>query len=1199
MPPKNASRSWFPPWRRIGKSIAASTRSVTPPIALSSSPPCSSTSSTPRSKTDAPGILSPIPQASACSSDKSQINLAGFTTPITPPAQPPVPIGGTKKEMIVSGFTVSLKTAKALLALAPIPNLDLVPTALLSLIELYAAVKENDSKLAELVESIEVFSKRVLVPISTLTRHDASEELIDRVNQLIEKLEAESQNLHRIESQSGISKTLGTSGIASSIQRIKSLVDQAIHDFNFSSTIKICIDTHVLRVDAALQKLPVAQADFLSVPKDACTGSTRMDIRKEIMSDLSDPSGRYVWLRGSAGLGKTAIAKSIAEQLNEDKRLAASFFFDKSGRTQNTGSSKYFITTLAFQLAEFYPPYRQALFRCLECQKAILSRPVDERQLQDLILTPLGSITDSTSTTVSFPSSVIVLDGLDECGEPVDLESLMIIVNALAKLPPSIKILVSCRPEREVIDAWSELHVVGKVATHDVDKIPEASTHADILEHIQQSLKNIPPRHSVQWPPLLPDTMLFAERCRGHFEVAHIRLRILQTLRGVSPEEAFQGLLQETDMRVCGVDEEYQRILRRAYPPPVSEDGRPLEPYQKKVRMDVRQRYRTVVGALLGLKDYQLSSAGLSLLVKMKKTDVENVLGPISSIINVPDSLWEPITFFHATCPEFLRGFPLETSKETDKVFFFPNGECHHLDVHCLQLLMHNLRPGRLLHMEVYDGKDGGVKGRIVHPLEYASQNWVAHVDQLPDSDIPHELLERFMVDHFLAWLEFLLLDHLLFHTGDRIIAETQVVQNRLASMYTKINARLRAIGETIEPFSLFKISLPHVDSRGEAGPTDAYAHRSALSTQGHIFAMSFLDGRVDVFDSYTGESIWHLGPALSWESGTLSPLVWLQFVQGDSKILGEEETGRIWLIDRTGVLDVTDPLPSPGPQAVAAVSPDGLYAVRTSCQPGGLPWEQQMTLLDVLGGRISSRYLVCPPLSRESEGRILVPRSLGFSPDGACVGAFDGATVHIWSATTADYMECHAIGEKFWALNRLIDRQNFELASNLDLHPAPGPPATTPTLGPLTRITSENDEVTLVSSAQTAGSLFIVQSLKEVLKVSNHECPPILCVFVHPHERLQTSNYPNRNLLGGGQNIRLVKQDGKGTAYAPAILPEIFLPPIMHSGCSDLVGYCAARCDPRFGQNLESSVYMNAGLHADESLYTEVESNDVWPGDS
>lgn len=520
-----------------------------------------------------------------------------------------------------------------------------------------------------------------------------------------------------------------------------------------------------------------------------------MDIRKEIMADLHDSSGRYVWLRGSAGLGKTAISKSIAEQLKMEKRLAASFFFDKSGRTQNTNSSEYFITTLAFQLADFYPPYRQALFRDLISEDAVISRQFGEKQLRDLIISPLESITDSTSTVASFPSSVIVLDGLDECGAPVDLESLMNIIVALSKLPPTIKIFVSCRPEREVFDAWPR-HP--EVATHDVDRIPLATMYADILKHVQQSLEKLPPRRSTQWPPPLSDITLFAERCRGHFEIARIRLRIVQESRGVSSEEAFKCLLEETNFRVLGVDEEYQRILRRAFPPPVSAEG--LEQSEIKLRTSVRQRYRTVVGALIALRGHGLSSAGLSILLQMKKIDVEQVLGSISCIINVPDSPWEPIAFFHATCPEFLRGPPLKTSRGTDKVFFFPNEEGNMLGVHCLKLLVQNLRPGRLLNLESHRHSSIERRG-VVLPLEYAAGNWEAHVSKLPASELqelPAGLLERFMANHFLAWLEFMLLIQLSTITDlqQPVFVVPGIICDRLISLYHLLSREVGLLGQ-------------------------------------------------------------------------------------------------------------------------------------------------------------------------------------------------------------------------------------------------------------------------------------------------------------------------------------------------------------------------------------------------------------------
>lgn len=396
-----------------------------------------------------------------------------------------------------------------------------------------------------------------------------------------------------------------------------------------------------------------------------------------------------------------------------------------------------------------------------------------------------------------------------------------------------------------------------------------------------------------------------------------------------------------------------------------------------------------------------------------------------------------------------------------------------------------------------------------------------------------------------------------------------------ITSFFKELNSRLRPIGENIELFSLFKISLPDVGFRGEAGSGGAYAHRSALSVKGDLVAISFIDGRIDVVDSGTGESTWNLEPTLSWKSHALPPLVWLEFVRGDSQLLGEDGKGRIWLIGRAGVLDVTNPFPSPGPQAAGAVAPDGCHAVRASCQPGGQPWEQQMYLLDFERDRISSQYLACPTTSRESEGHILVPRSLGFSPDGLYVGAFDDAAAHIWSATGADYMECHAITrEGFWILDQQTDRQPITtLKLPFRFHPAPRPHTTAPISYPLIPILPQSDEVNQLPP--TVSSLFATSDFGIVLlgrSIFDHH-RALVEAFAHPHERLQMSINPERVLVGGGQNVRVI--NGKGENCAPADLPEVFLPPVLCLAKERTWGFVAfvPEC-PLFGESIESSLH-------------------------
>ena len=118
-----------------------------------------------------------------------------------------------------------------------------------------------------------------------------------------------------------------------------------------------CSGAHLYSWPDALSKLPVADAEYISVTKSQCFETTRTGIRGFITELFDHHNGRFIWLRGSPGTGKTAIAKSIAYSLARDKRLAGSFFWDKTGSRANTNTIELFPSTLASQLATFSRDY--------------------------------------------------------------------------------------------------------------------------------------------------------------------------------------------------------------------------------------------------------------------------------------------------------------------------------------------------------------------------------------------------------------------------------------------------------------------------------------------------------------------------------------------------------------------------------------------------------------------------------------------------------------------------------------------------------------------------------------------------------------------------------------------------------------------------------------------------------------------------
>ncbi|KAJ7098944.1 hypothetical protein C8R44DRAFT_528577, partial [Mycena epipterygia] len=85
-------------------------------------------------------------------------------------------------------------------------------------------------------------------------------------------------------------------------------------------------------------------------PEPACHPGTRTAVLDELMSWSvnTDTGSALLWLHGSAGAGKSAIAQMFAGECQKQGRLGASFFF-RHGH-QKRGTWRGLITTIAYQL---------------------------------------------------------------------------------------------------------------------------------------------------------------------------------------------------------------------------------------------------------------------------------------------------------------------------------------------------------------------------------------------------------------------------------------------------------------------------------------------------------------------------------------------------------------------------------------------------------------------------------------------------------------------------------------------------------------------------------------------------------------------------------------------------------------------------------------------------------------------------------
>lgn len=499
-----------------------------------------------------------------------------------------------------------------------------------------------------------------------------------------------------------------------------------------------------------LEKLRVADAGYRGVPKEQCLPTTRVDIRKSIMSHLNDPSNRFVWLRGPPGTGKTAIAKSVAEDLDVEGRLAASFFFDKSGGTEHTNNLMLFVSTLARQLADFYVSYRRALFKIVKSRTWSLPRSWNQ-QLEELILRPLAEL--PLDTTSTGRSHVIVIDGLDECGDQRALEHLMTLIVALQRLPLSFQVLASSRPEPEVADAWA-LHYPN-IPTDDTERIDPDSTFEDIVTNIRSTLAQLPPRGSTSWPPPEDEIRLCARQCGGIFEIMKIRMRIMERTTAIPMDYAFQELIKDRQRGVPTYTAEYLRILRKGYftpfvPTNEDEEGAKLQ----IARGTVLDRFRKTFACMLLMLGGWPTVGRLLIWLPISLEEMASALRPISSMIHFPHDVEDPIIFFHATCREFFLGHP--RGDEEDKVFFLK----HDVDLVptiYLEFMIARLRPSGLLKFIPSDWQESGWEPRFGLGDRYFDLHMWVYIlfsPQNKPSKLVMSLVRIFLSQHLLAWVE-------------------------------------------------------------------------------------------------------------------------------------------------------------------------------------------------------------------------------------------------------------------------------------------------------------------------------------------------------------------------------------------------------------------------------------------------------------
>ena len=271
-------------------------------------------------------------------------------------------------------------------------------------------------------------------------------------------------------------------------------------------------------------------------------------LKQRVISDDPATNG-LCWLNGPAGAGKSAIVRSLGEQLEEEDKLAGSFFFFRTDAQRN--GTDNFMATITYQLCVAYPTMRPYVEQAIDKEPLIFERS-PKKQLRTLILQPAMKAV-AHGALAEEESKVLLVDGLDECGKSQQQEELVNVLSELAKkFPAKLTILIASRPERHLRAVFEEEPVQSacSVVTLDRDFEPDVDIRKFLVDKFNEILRKHPLRAQlrkliVKWPtPEAIDDLV--SRASGQFIYASTVIKFISSVRA-NPVERLEVVLGKRD----------------------------------------------------------------------------------------------------------------------------------------------------------------------------------------------------------------------------------------------------------------------------------------------------------------------------------------------------------------------------------------------------------------------------------------------------------------------------------------------------------------------------------------------------------------------------------------------------------------------------------------------------------------------------
>ncbi|KAF2224605.1 hypothetical protein BDZ85DRAFT_289169 [Elsinoe ampelina] len=501
-------------------------------------------------------------------------------------------------------------------------------------------------------------------------------------------------------------------------------------------------ERHLLQTRLAIAHA-AAYNSYISEHAAFCLAGTRTALLRQILDWTTDRHAKCIfWLCGKAGMGKTTIARTIAQSLDEAESLGASFFFKRGEAGRNTAAK--FFSTIVMDIIKILPGFQTTVARALKEDPSLCNKALRD-QFECLLYKPLQEALSYQSLQRVLS---IVIDALDECEAEQDIRLLVVLLSSLNQLEGiKVRIFVTSRPELPVQLGFQKIDG----SLHEDIKLEEVQVgtiEGDIRIYINEQFKDIRRRTSLRTYSPLPLNWPGT----GHVE-ALVKLplfifafTVCRYIAENSPRSRLETILEQLNrVPLSELGKTYGPILQHI----IAEQG--PEAHDQTVT-----RFKQVVGPIVLLAD-PLSAASLSALLDIPLEDIAETLSRLHSVLDIPESRHGLIRTLHLSFVDFLV-----TCQPGILAELWIDETATHAAL--LERCLHSLECSKALKRDIFDLESPGfrrialdparIAARFPNDIAYSCSFWGFHATKsgikLYDGGTVHLFLRR----HFLHWLE-------------------------------------------------------------------------------------------------------------------------------------------------------------------------------------------------------------------------------------------------------------------------------------------------------------------------------------------------------------------------------------------------------------------------------------------------------------